>query len=225
MSDGGPPGNDRPGDVKVILLGDSAVGKSKLVERYLMNAYRPQQLSTFALTLFRHVVTVPGKGDVLVDFWDTAGQERFNSMHPSYYHLAHACLLCFDVTRKPTYKHLEDWYTELTMHRPGLPVIVCANKIDLDLKAAKRSYAFAEKRNLPIKFVSASDGTNVVAAFEEIVRLAVQFKESGPQDFIAEVLELINEGEFLSDAATLEKPNEGNGDDGPTDEAKDPGDE
>ena len=101
-----------PADLKVILLGDSAVGKSKLVERFLMGDYHPRQLSTYALTLFRHTADVNGQ-DVQVDFWDTAGQERFSSMHPSYYFGAHACILAFDVTRKITYKNLNAWYKEL----------------------------------------------------------------------------------------------------------------
>ena len=72
--------------VKVILLGDSAVGKSKLVERFLMNGYEPRQLSTYALTLFRHnYKDTESKSEVCVDFWDTAGQERFNSIHPSLF--------------------------------------------------------------------------------------------------------------------------------------------
>ena len=70
-------------DIKV-LLGDSAVGKSKLVERFLLKDYHPRQLSTYALTLFRYADEVDGK-QVKVDFWDTAGQERFDNMHPSYY--------------------------------------------------------------------------------------------------------------------------------------------
>ena len=66
----------------------------------------------------------------LLDFWDTAGQERFNSMHPSYYHQAQACVLVFDVTRKVTYKNLANWYTELRQNRPEIPCILVANKID-----------------------------------------------------------------------------------------------
>ena len=85
--------------VQIILLGDSAVGKSKLVERFLLDGYAPQQLSTYALTLYRYR-TRAGARDVLVDFWDTAGQERFNTMHRSYYHQAHAAVLVFDSTRK-----------------------------------------------------------------------------------------------------------------------------
>ena len=71
-------------DVKVIILGDSAVGKSKLVERYLIDEYNPRRLSTHALTLYRkHIVIGDDDSIVKVDFWDTAGQEKFNSMHPS----------------------------------------------------------------------------------------------------------------------------------------------
>lgn len=57
-----------------------------------MDGFQPQQLSTYALTLYKHTATVDGK-TVLVDFWDTAGQERFQSMHASYYHKAHACIM------------------------------------------------------------------------------------------------------------------------------------
>jgi hypothetical protein len=86
--------------LKLILLGDSAVGKSKLVERFLMDGYKPHQLSTYALTLFRHTHRAPDGTDIPIDIWDTAGQERFNNLHPSYYYKAHACIMVFDVTRK-----------------------------------------------------------------------------------------------------------------------------
>ena len=49
------------------------------------------------------------------EFWDTAGQERFNNMHPSYYFGAHVCVLCFDCTRKSTYKNLSAWFKVLAM--------------------------------------------------------------------------------------------------------------
>uniref|UniRef100_A0A8C0G6Y3 Uncharacterized protein n=1 Tax=Chelonoidis abingdonii TaxID=106734 RepID=A0A8C0G6Y3_CHEAB len=83
---------DADENVKIICLGDSAVGKSKLMERFLLDGFRPQQLSTFALTLYKYTTSVDGK-NILVDFWDTAGQERFQSMHASYYHKAHACIM------------------------------------------------------------------------------------------------------------------------------------
>ena len=106
-------------DVKVIILGDSAVGKSKLVERYLIDDYNPRRLSTHALTLYRKNINIGddgGESTVTVDFWDTAGQETFNSMHASYYYKAHVCIMVFDVTRKQTYLNLKHWYTELRQH-------------------------------------------------------------------------------------------------------------
>jgi hypothetical protein len=67
-----PPPSPPPSFLQIILLGDSAVGKSKLIERYLLDDYHPRQRSTFALTLYRHDVDMAGK-KVAIDFWDTAG--------------------------------------------------------------------------------------------------------------------------------------------------------
>ncbi|XP_013784624.1 rab-like protein 2A [Limulus polyphemus] len=181
------PTSDGSNRVKVICLGDSAVGKSKLVERFLMDGYQPHQLSTYALTLFRYTTDVEGE-PVVVDFWDTAGQERFSSMHPSYYHQAHACILVFDVTRKITYKNLPNWYKELREYRPEIPCLCAANKIDVDIKVTKKSFNFSKKFGMPFYFVSASDGTNVVKMFQDAIRCAVQYKKN-PTDFIDEVMQ------------------------------------
>ncbi|XP_061876282.1 rab-like protein 2B isoform X2 [Colius striatus] len=172
--------------VKIICLGDSAVGKSKLLERFLLDGFRPQQLSTFALTLYKHRAQLDGR-PVLVDFWDTAGQERFQSMHASYYHKAHACIMVFDVQRKVTYKNLNSWYKELREFRPEIPCIVVANKIDADMKVTQKSFNFARKFNLPFYFVSAADGTNVVKLFNDAIKLAVAYKQNSG-DFMDEVM-------------------------------------
>uniref|UniRef100_A0A8C6YI17 Rab-like protein 2B n=1 Tax=Naja naja TaxID=35670 RepID=A0A8C6YI17_NAJNA len=177
---------DAEENVKIICLGDSAVGKSKLMERFLMEGFKPQQLSTFALTLYKYTATVDGK-TILVDFWDTAGQERFQSMHASYYHKAHACIMVFDVQRKVTYKNLTNWYKELREFRPQIPCVVVANKIDADLKATQKSFNFPKKLNLPLYFVSAADGTNVVKLFSDAIKMAVAYKQNSG-DFMDEVL-------------------------------------
>jgi Rab-like protein 2 len=99
------------------------------------------------------------------------------------------------VTRKNTYQNLTKWYKELMEYRKGIPVVVVANKIDVDYRVVKKVFAFASKRNLPFYFVSASDGTNVVQCFNEAIRLAVQCRDNPPEDddFMNQVLELINE--------------------------------
>ncbi|XP_018611143.1 RAB, member of RAS oncogene family-like 2 isoform X2 [Scleropages formosus] len=177
---------DADEQVKIICLGDSAVGKSKLMERFLMDGYRPQQLSTYALTLYKYATAVDGKA-VVVDFWDTAGQERFQSMHPSYYHKAHACVMVFDVQRKITYKNLANWYKELREYRPEIPCIVVANKIDADMKVTQRNFNFAKKQGLPLYYVSAADGTNVVKLFKDAIKLALAYKQNS-RDFMDEVM-------------------------------------
>merc|ERR1712070_33747 len=206
----GPKSNENA--VKVILLGDSAVGKSKLVERFLMDGYQPQQLSTYALTLFRHEMDLPvGPSNepvkIAIDFWDTAGQERFNSMHPSYYYKAHACILVFDIQRKTTYKNLSQWYTELRQHCPNIPTVVCANKIDINKEVTKKAFNFPTKHDLALFFASAADGTNVVKMFEKAIELGYRYKNrdgSGdPDDFMTDVMDLLEEDDLGEDKGEL----------------------
>ncbi|CAF4601566.1 unnamed protein product, partial [Rotaria sp. Silwood2] len=78
--------------LKIIVLGDSAVGKSKLLERFLVNSYVGARYSTFAVNIFKHTAKIDGK-PMEVEFWDTAGQEKFDNIHQSYFHQAHACIM------------------------------------------------------------------------------------------------------------------------------------
>jgi Rab-like protein 2 len=149
-------------DLKVILLGDSAVGKSKLVERYMEDEYNPRRSSTQALTLYRKNVTLGDGSIVKVDLWDTAGQDTFSSIHSSYYYQTDVCILIFDVTRKQTYTNLSKWYEEFRQHCKTAPCIVVANKIDVDHMVTRKAFKFPLKHNLPFFFVSSADGTNVV---------------------------------------------------------------
>lgn len=104
------------------------------------------------------------------------------------------------MTRKTTYTNLDGWIAELDTFRPSCPVLVIANKCDLDKDAAHRDYAKISKWNQKrrarsdpealIRFVSASDGTNVVAIFEEIIQHAIEFKKRSG-DFVSEVMDLL----------------------------------
>jgi len=177
-------------DLKIILLGDTAVGKSKLMERFLMDKYDPRQDSTYALTFFPYETNIDGK-KVHIEFWDTAGQERFQSMHPSYYYRAHACILVFDCTRKITYMNLNGWYQELRKYRPNVPVIVVCNKVDVDPEVTRKTFSFPKKRGLEMCYVSAADGSNVVALFEKAIKQAQEYKDNPGEDFLENVMETI----------------------------------
>ncbi|KAL9183091.1 hypothetical protein ACHAXT_004878 [Thalassiosira profunda] len=193
--------------VKVIVLGDSAVGKSKLVERYLSDCYNPRRLSTHALTLHRKRVTL-GNDDQssLVEIWDTAGQEAFNSVHPSYYYRAHVCILVFDATRKQTYLNLKHWYSELREHCPSIPCILVANKVDVDYNVTRKHFKFASEHNLPFFFASSADGTNVVKAFEEAICAGLGQRKYGEQDFLSECLGLFDDGPLQRNSEKREEP-------------------
>ena len=154
--------------------------------------------------MYRHNTNHKGV-DYKIDIWDTAGQESFNKLHPSYYYGAHACIMVFDATRKVTYDNLKIWYNEMRHHTPHIPLIIIANKIDLDPRTTKRSYKFIEDLKCPFNFVSAADGTNVVQIFRDALDLAINYKKNPPKDdFMADVMDLLGDNAF-------DDPN-GNGD-------------
>jgi len=181
-----------PADLKIILLGDSAVGKSKMVERFLLDNYNPRQLSTYALTLFRHNATVDGR-NVSIDFWDTAGQEQFQELHPSYFYQANAAIMAFDVTRKVTYKNLDMWLKQMRKYCENIPVVCVANKVDVEPSAKSRSFKFPAEHNMPFFHVSASTGANIVRVFEEAINLAIKNKEEPEDEVMAEIYRLLKE--------------------------------
>ena len=138
-----------------------------------------------------------------VDIWDTAGQERFNSMHRGYYLEAHSAILVFDVQRKPTYKHLDQWLSELRQMRPEIPVLVAANKIDLDMEVTKKEFNFSRKNNLDLHYVSAATGMNVVELFNTAIDFGLRYRDdNNKNDYTQQVLELIHE---LGDVKDEEK--------------------
>lgn len=183
-------------DVKLIIVGDTASGKSKLVERFLLDNFEQRQLSTYALTMYRHTAQVAGK-PVKVDIWDTAGQEQYNNLHPSYYFMANCCILVFDVTRKTTYDNLKKWFAEIKQHCPNIPTVLVANKIDAKPEVTTKKFQFAEKHGLSFYFASAADGTNVVRIFEDCLALATRNKDNPEDSYLKDVMEVLDDDEIF----------------------------
>merc|ERR1712217_208817 len=201
--------DQKDADLKIIMLGDSAVGKSKILERFLLEDYTSRTASTYALTLFRHNHGDERNQEYAIDFWDTAGQEQFNKLHSSYYFQANACILTFDVTRKVTYKNLETWYKELRHYCPDIPVIVVANKVDADMNMAKKKFNFPATHNLPFFCVSAADGTNVVRGIQEAIKLAIKSKEEPADEVMAEIWNLLRDEESTSSKPGIDAIDDG----------------
>lgn len=176
-------------DVKLVLLGDSAVGKTKLVERFLLKDYNPITNSTFALTLYEHTENLSGK-DVQVTIWDTAGQGCFDELHPSFFYGADAAILVFDATRKETYQHLESWHAQLISQRGQIPIIVVVNKQDLNPTITRTQFKWVKEHNYPIYYTSAAKGTNVFRVFQEAIKLGWTHKNN-PDDVMGVIVGLL----------------------------------
>ena len=100
-------------------------------------------------------------------------------------------MLVFDVTRNITYKNLDKWYSGLRQHNPFVPVICVANKIDEDLSVTNRAFNFPTEIGCSLYFVSASTGVNVVRAFNESIRLAIESKTDPTDLAMAELMGLV----------------------------------
>lgn len=189
-------------DIKIILLGDSAVGKSKLLERFLVHSYCERTTSTYALSRYLYDFVDPEtKKAYLVDFWDTAGQEQFGPLHPSFYYQANCAILAFDVTRKVTYINLDAWWDEMRKYCPDVPTLCIANKIDADPKCTERNFKFPERHELPFHFASAADGANVARVFSQAISLAIGNKENPPDPDLAEMYRLLEQSPPTTPAA------------------------
>ena len=162
------------------------------MERFLLDNYEQRQLSTYALTMFRHRALIDGR-EHKVDIWDTAGQEQYNNLHPAYYFAANCCVLVFDVTRKVTYDNLKKWYGEMRAHCPHIPTVLVANKIDLRPEVTAKKFMFATKNGLPFYFTSAADGTNVVRIFQDILKMALEHKQGSQDSYLQDVLEVLDD--------------------------------
>jgi small GTP-binding protein len=117
--------------LKLILLGESGVGKSSIIHRFVGNNFNADQTPTLGASFM--VRTMPIK-DIAVTFniWDTAGQERYQSLARLYYRKVDVAVLVYDITQRNSYEVLKKWYGELREYGPkNTVVIIVANKEDL----------------------------------------------------------------------------------------------
>jgi len=167
---------------KYIIIGDTGVGKSCLLVRWVDNDFFTEDDKfTIGVDYKFKLVTVKDK-NVKLQIYDTAGQERFRTVTASFYRGAHGILLVYDITDKETFgSRMEEWLKEIKNYTPdNTPIVLVGNK--LDLAGEKRSVeqsqakAFAEKHGLKYMETSAKDGTNVNEAFMSLAEKIVDFK-------------------------------------------------
>ncbi|XP_064846286.1 ras-related protein Rab-11A isoform X1 [Oncorhynchus masou masou] len=174
---------------KVVLIGDSGVGKSNLLSRFTRNEFNLESKSTIGVEFATRSIQVDGK-TVKAQIWDTAGQERYRAITSAYYRGAVGALLVYDIAKHLTFESVERWLKELRDHADSnIVIMLVGNKSDLrHLRAVPTdgARAFAEKNGLSFLETSALDSTNVETSFQtiltEIYRIVSQKQMSDRQD-------------------------------------------
>lgn len=157
---------------KVVLIGDSGVGKSNLLSRFTRNEFNLETKSTIGVEFATRSIQADGK-TIKAQIWDTAGQERYRAITSAYYRGAVGALLVYDIAKNVTFKNVERWLTELRENAaPNIVIMLVGNKSDLrHLREVPTETAkeFAEKNSLSFIETSALESTNVELAFQNIL--------------------------------------------------------
>ncbi|XP_074261253.1 ras-related protein Rab-18 isoform X3 [Saimiri boliviensis] len=117
--------------LKILIIGESGVGKSSLLLRFTDDTFDPELAATIGVDFKVKTISVDGNKAKLA-IWDTAGQERFRTLTPSYYRGAQGVILVYDVTRRDTFVKLDNWLNELETYctRNDIVNMLVGNKID-----------------------------------------------------------------------------------------------
>lgn len=158
---------------KIVLIGDSAVGKSNLLARFARDEFYSNSKSTIGVEFQTQKMEIDGK-EVKAQIWDTAGQERFRAVTSAYYRGAVGALVVYDISRRQTFDSIGRWLNELQTHSDmNVVTILVGNKTDLtDARevSTAEGQALAEDQGLFFMETSALDSSNVTAAFQTVVK-------------------------------------------------------
>ncbi|XP_039616605.1 ras-related protein Rab-19 isoform X1 [Polypterus senegalus] len=174
---------------KIVLIGDSNVGKTCVVHRFKSGIFAEKQQNTIGVDFTVRTLEIEGK-KVKMQVWDTAGQERFRTITQSYYRSAHGAIIAYDITRRATFDSVPHWIHEVEKYgAANVVLILIGNKSDL---AAQRAVLFedactlAEQKGLLATMeTSAKEAQNIEDAFllmarELMVRNGLHFQDEDP---------------------------------------------
>ncbi|GER39385.1 RAB GTPase homolog A4C [Striga asiatica] len=153
---------------KIVLIGDSAVGKSQLLARFSRNEFSLDSKATIGVEFQTRTVEIDQK-TIKAQIWDTAGQERYRAVTSAYYRGAVGAMLVYDVTKQQTFEHVARWLDELRGHADkNIVIMLVGNKTDLETLrkvSTEEAKDFAQGENLFFMETSALESTNVEPAF------------------------------------------------------------
>ncbi|KAK4377130.1 hypothetical protein RND71_003426 [Anisodus tanguticus] len=154
---------------KIVLIGDSGVGKSNLLSRFTRNEFCLESKSTIGVEFATRTLQVEGR-IIKSQIWDTAGQERYRAITSAYYRGALGALLVYDVTKPTSFDNVSRWLKELMDHADSnIVIMLIGNKTDLKhlrAVATEDAQSYAEREGLSFIETSALEATNVEKAFQ-----------------------------------------------------------
>lgn len=164
---------DHERSLKLILLGDTSVGKTSLALRFSADEFQPYSESTIGAS-FSEPTMIIDKTKITFNIWDTAGQEKYHALASMYYRGASAAIVVFDISRPSSFLTLQRWVNELKEKGPGdIVIVVCGNKVDLETSGDRQvsreeAEGYATQIGACYMETSARDNTNVKELFAEV---------------------------------------------------------
>ena len=159
--------------LKVVIVGDSSVGKTNLVKRFMNNTFLKDSKATVGVE-FMSKTFIVNKKVFKVELWDTAGQERYKAITAAYYKGAKGAMIVYDVTSKSTFDNVDKWCNELRMKGSNnINIIMIGNKTDLKdniVITADMSQEKGKFLQIPVMETSALDSSNVKEAFYLLIQ-------------------------------------------------------
>ena len=163
---------------KILLLGDSSVGKTCFLMRYTDNTFQEIHMSTIGLDYKLKNVQLDDGKIVKIQIWDTAGQDRFRSITKNYYKGAHGIILIYDITNQKTFENVKNWINQIKEEVSNkVTIILVGNKIDDEdhrVVSTEQGEKMAKDFGLMFFECSAKSGVNIDSTFNELVKKTVE---------------------------------------------------
>ena len=173
-------------NLKILLVGDSSVGKTTLLLKYVEGKFSDSHITTIGVE-YKDKPIILNNRNINLQIWDTSGQERYRSITKNFYRNADGILFVFDVTREDTFAHIKDWLISSDECDKDFKKIIVGNKIDLERVVSKEKVEnFGKSKNMKCYEVSAKTGEGLDNVFQAIAELILEGKseEEIKEEFI-----------------------------------------
>ena len=182
---------------KIIIIGDTCVGKSNILSRYLKDEFREDSKSTVGVELGTKFLKIKGTGAKL-QIWDTAGQERYRSITSSYYKGSHGCFIVYDITSESSFENVDKWYEQAQKEASkDVSIVLVGNKCDLENErkvSKEKAEEKAKNFNIPFFETSALSKIKIDDIFTEMVNNIYE-RTGGVKNEDDDDIEIINEND------------------------------